>query len=316
MGYCRCIGRVAAAVLLLGILAGGAVRAADDPLAVSNALWDANNAHAIDAALALFADDAVLQLAPPRSTRYVGKAGIRTWLEENTAGHHHSEVVGTPQVAGDKATFTIELASDVFRAASISPVPFVIEIVVSGGKIKSFTAFPTAETNAKLARLSSPSPAAPAVTNPAAVVQQFSTAYNAGDAAAAVALFADTIHFKRDFPPLELAGKAAFRAQVIEVSITGHIHTEPGPVQVAGNTVTGRARVTNDFLRGIGIVAEADSTFVVENGLIVSWEIRQTPETLAAIQRATTGAAPTTPSAPPRTGGGGEASFIHRLGDG
>lgn len=143
-------------LLLVALPASLAVAAADDPLAVSNALWDANNAHAIDAALALFTDDAVLQLAPPRSTRYVGKAGIRTWLEENTAGHNHSDVVGAPQVMGDKATFTIELASDVFRAAGISPVPFVIEIVVTGGKIRSFTAFPTAETTAKLARLPSP----------------------------------------------------------------------------------------------------------------------------------------------------------------
>lgn len=130
---------------------------------------------------------------------------------------------------------------------------------------------------------------AAAATDPAAAVQQLNSAYNAGDAVAAVAAVADTIHYKRDFPPLELTGKAAFRAQVIEPGIAGHNRAEAGPVQVAGNTVTGHARVTNDFLRGIGVVAEADSTFVVENGLVFSWEIRMTPETLAAIQRATAG---------------------------
>ncbi len=157
---------------------------------------------------------------------------------------------------------------------------------------------------------------AAAATDPATAVQQFISAYNAGDANAALAVVAEAIHHKRDFPPLEVNGKAAFRSQVIEPGIAGHTHAEPGSVQVVGNTVTGHARVTNDFLRGIGVVAEADSTFVVENGLVVSWEIRSTPETLTAIQRAMADGAPTTPTGPPRTGGGGEASFIHRLGDG
>ncbi len=154
---------------------------------------------------------------------------------------------------------------------------------------------------------------AAAATDPATAVQQLNSAYNAGDANAAMAVIADNIHYKRNFPPLELTGKAAFRAQVIEPGIAAHNRAEGGPVQVAGNTVTGHAQVTNDFLRGIGVVAEADGIFVVENGLIVSWEIRMTPETVAAIQRATAGGAPT---GPPRTGGGGEASFIRRLGDG
>ncbi len=179
-------------LLLASMPASLAVAAADDPLVVSNALWDANNAHAIDAALALFADDAVLQLAPPRATRSFGKAGIRTWLAENTAGHNHSEVVGTPQVAGDKATFAIELASDVFRAAGISPVPFAIEIVVTGGKIESFTAFPTAETAAKLARLAAP-PAAAVATDSATVLQRFIATRNRYDIPGALALVTDDI---------------------------------------------------------------------------------------------------------------------------
>lgn len=157
---------------------------------------------------------------------------------------------------------------------------------------------------------------AAAATDPAAAVQQLNSAYNAGDANAAMAVIADNIHYKRDFPPLELTGKAAFRAQVIEPGIAAHTQSEAGPARVAGNTVTGHARLTNDFLRGIGVVAEGDSTYIVENGLVVSWEIVQTPETLAAIQRATAGGAPTAPTGPPRTGGGGEASFIRRLGDG
>src|SRR2546426_8839204 len=53
-----------------------------DPIAVAKAFDAAMNAHDIDAALALFADNATVHDVdqPPGKTDYAGKAQIREWL--------------------------------------------------------------------------------------------------------------------------------------------------------------------------------------------------------------------------------------------
>jgi quercetin dioxygenase-like cupin family protein len=124
-----------------------------DPASVVQAYIAAVNAHNVDAVLALYADDAVHEAipAPPGAQSvYIGKAQIRQFYQQTVVNHDHLEVVGTPQVVGDKVMYTKRIASDSFRRLGLATLDASIVAIVQGGKFTSYTAAFTPDSLAKL----------------------------------------------------------------------------------------------------------------------------------------------------------------------
>jgi ketosteroid isomerase-like protein len=110
---------------------------ATDPETIFNQFHVAVNAHDVDAALAFFADDAVVQFPnqpPPNVFR--GKAEIRTWLQGD-ADQHIQVTTEQFNVSGDKLTWIAKVVTDDVRALGIT-IEGPAEAVLEGGKFKSF----------------------------------------------------------------------------------------------------------------------------------------------------------------------------------
>ncbi len=160
-----------------------------------------------------------------------------------------------------------------------------------------------------------------AADDPATVLQRFNDARNRGDIAGALALVANDIRFVGGpfcTPDRPCSGAEAVR-QDMQQFIAMHVQlTGVGAPAVTGTTVRQRFEAHGDTIRAAGVERVlSDLTVEVRDGKIVSYlEIPDTSDAQTARALAYQGSQQGPPSAPPRTGGGGEASFIHRLGDG
>ena len=105
------------------------------PLALAQAVVAAENAHDVDAAVALFAEDAVATL--PQYTRTTPD-GIRAWQQELADQHFHGTLVA-PRVDGDRVSWTGHIWLDPLRGLGIAPLAGQWDIVVRDGRIKAFT---------------------------------------------------------------------------------------------------------------------------------------------------------------------------------
>lgn len=161
-----------------------------------------------------------------------------------------------------------------------------------------------------------------AADDPATVFQLFTDARNRGDVAGALALVTDdvrTIGGPSCPPAAPCIGVQAIRTDLENVYIPKHIQlTIVGVPQVSGTTVQVRIEAHGDIFSAAGVERiVSNGTVEVRDGKIASFisipdaSDAQTAQYLAYV-RAQQGP----PTAPPRTGGGSEASFIHRLGDG
>ncbi len=166
-----------------------------------------------------------------------------------------------------------------------------------------------------------------AADDPLTVVQRFFDARNRYDVAAAAALVTDDLRFvggPNCTPANPCIGPAGVRAELTNNMIPNHAQvTIVGTPQVTGMTVVVRSEARSDVFRAVGLERTVNiTTITVRDGKIASYSgvfDMSDPQTAQylALQRAPQGLPPTpTPPAPPRTGGGGEVSFIHRLGDG
>jgi hypothetical protein len=122
----------------------------------------------VDAGLALVADDALLKITPaPQGTPglWTGKDEIRQALQYSAVHLVKREAVGTPQVNGNNVTYNTMVSNDFFQRLGVAPVQFTTEVIVEGGKIKSFvtTIAPSEQgrvaTAAKALQAASPAPA-------------------------------------------------------------------------------------------------------------------------------------------------------------
>jgi ketosteroid isomerase-like protein len=122
---------------------------ATDPVSVFDGFNAAVNAHDVDAALAFFADDAVVQFPnqpPPNIHR--GTQQIRAWLQADAAQHIHVQTDNI-QVADDRVTGIGKVAVDSLQPLGIT-LEGPVEVVVRGGKITSFTFTVSQDTLAQL----------------------------------------------------------------------------------------------------------------------------------------------------------------------
>jgi LPXTG-motif cell wall-anchored protein len=148
----RTLTPVAVVLVILAGLFGvtiGAHAQATDPKSVFDGLHAAVNAHDVDAALAFFADNAVVQFPnqpPPNVFR--GKTEIRAWLQGD-ADQNIQVQTEQFEVAGEKMTWIAKVDVDDLRPLGIT-IEGPVEAVVQNGKITSFTFTLSQETLAKL----------------------------------------------------------------------------------------------------------------------------------------------------------------------
>ena len=123
-----------------------------DPVAVVTALYEAVNAGDVEAAVALFADGAIMNVpvSPPNMpAKYTGKAEIRLWLESEVA-QHTEYVLNETQIDEGTVTATISLSDDILQGLGIAPLEMTDEFTIQDGKITARTLVPTDESVAKM----------------------------------------------------------------------------------------------------------------------------------------------------------------------
>lgn len=125
-----------------------------DPAAVVRALDAALNAHDADAALALFADDAVIKDGDPAvgsSGNFVGKDQIRTWLAVIVDPALRFSIASSGhQVDGNSVTWSWSASIADFVPLGVDPEQGTSAALVQGGKISFYSLASSAEWRAKL----------------------------------------------------------------------------------------------------------------------------------------------------------------------
>jgi hypothetical protein len=122
-------------------------------VAVKRAFDAVLDAHDVDAALALFAGDAVLRT--PSGAALTGRPQLRAYLQQLVVENIRAETVQTRQVAPDRVTSSGRIALDPLRRLGLPWVEATADVTVREGRI---AALATALTPAAAARV----PAAPA----------------------------------------------------------------------------------------------------------------------------------------------------------
>jgi ketosteroid isomerase-like protein len=256
---------------------------ASDPVAVFDALHAAINAHDVDAALAFFAEDAIVQFPndPTLPGLFEGRSEIRKWLELDAANNIHVETSDL-QVTGGTIVYIASVDVDELRPLGITLVG-PAEITVQDGKISALTHVLNDETLAKLAAASATS-----VNDPIAVFDAFHAAINAHDLDKALSFFADdaVVHFPNsEFPnsppPNVFTGATEIRTW-LEIDAKDNIHVEVENTKLSGDTVSATASVDLDSLPPdlllVGLVE-----ITVKNGKITSFTHTLNDETLAKL---------------------------------
>ncbi len=131
------------ALVVMLALPGALYAQETDPAAVVSALAEAVNAGDVDAAMALFAADAVVKLVglpPPlhEPDTYTGAEEIRAWFEGLVAQNFEIEVE-ILKVEGDTVTTETSTWSDPTRELGVAPLVATEVYTVQDGKIKGFT---------------------------------------------------------------------------------------------------------------------------------------------------------------------------------
>ncbi len=148
--------------------------------------------------------------------------------------------------------------------------------------------------------------------DPESVVRGYYAAVNAHDLDAAMVYFADNVEARIQPPPPNstgiVTGKQQYRA-FVQGEIADNVHVDLAGLQVAGDTVTLSAMISQDSLRKRGLAPiEYRGTYVVQGGLITSIISTATAQTLAKLQAASRVAQ--VPSRMPGTGGGAASESL------
>ena len=111
-----------------------------DPVAVLDARQAAFNSGNLDAAMAFFADDAVVTMlaGTPRQAQYVGREEIRRWQEALLKDRSvRVEAVAERKVDGDTVTWTATVSRAEWKKIGVASVELWAEAIVRDGKITS-----------------------------------------------------------------------------------------------------------------------------------------------------------------------------------
>ena len=128
--------RILAAVILgLCAVSQAAERQPTDPQAVLRRYIEAQNAGDLEAALALWAEDGVM--TNTRGRKFTGIEGLRRFIQGNIARKIRQEPESI-QTVGETVTWINRESNESYRKLAVAPVQQNSEILVQGGKIKSW----------------------------------------------------------------------------------------------------------------------------------------------------------------------------------
>ena len=259
--------------------------AQDDPASVINAFFDARSRGDATAALELFAEDAVydgvglcggVSGAPP----CVGKSAIAPEIERLISGSNPT-VIGT-EVSGNVVTVRYEVRGAGPQAAGVERIINVVTAEVQGSKITSFhvgndTSDPQTATFLAFSR---------AQAAGVSVINAFYAALNAGEADAALALFADEATW------MALTGETVVGTEQIQRRVQNLVARNQQfefllTPRAQRDTVTWRTQETYEELRKLCLDAvEVNGEAVIQDGKITAFRNTRTPESEAMYQAA------------------------------
>ena len=258
-----------------------------DPVKVINALADSLNAGDVDAALSLYAPDAVLNIVPPLPGlpgTFKGLKEIRGWLEILVGMNLKLEGVEILQVEGDIVKIKVITSSDFARGFNMAFMEFNEEHTIQDGKIKGYTVTITEESAKKLQA---------AMANQAEkenVLTAMADALNAGDVEATMALFTDDAITKALFgdarPPSSHIGREQVRA-FMEKIVAGNFKIQVEILQVLGDIAITRSKTWMDKTIQLGIAPlDYIEIYSIQDGKIKGFVDIATDETVAKIKAA------------------------------
>jgi hypothetical protein len=130
-------------------------------------------------------------------------------------------------------------------------------------------------------------PTTGSLMTPDQVLKAYYLALNSGDLESALALFHDrAVRLDTAVPGRIIEGRAQIEGG-LRARIADHIAVEATGYQVQGNTVTCFAKVYTDYARRLGFApVEEKVEVIIDDGLIRSFAITVTPESLARIAAA------------------------------
>src|SRR5258708_36428925 len=158
-----------------------------DPASVYKAAVDAVNAHNVDAVTALFAPDAVVELAGDPQGIFNGQQAIQGWFKSLFDQNIHIDA-GKPQVTGSVLISVDKVSLAPWQQQGVGPLDNIAQVVIQGDKIKSLVLSLTPEAEAKLTAAMAK---APAGTDPESLIRTGDALLNAHNVDAASALFTD-----------------------------------------------------------------------------------------------------------------------------
>jgi len=258
-----------------------------DPAKVLNALADSLNAGDVDAAITLYAPDAVINIVPPLPglpDTFTGLKEVRGWLEILVGMKLKIEGLEMLQMEGDKAKIKIIISSDLTRGLNIAFLELIEEYIIQGGKIKGYTISITEESAEKMQA---------AMANQAEkenVLTAMADALNAGDLDATMALFTDDaivkILFGNVLPPESYIGSEQvlfFMGNLVAMNFKIQVEI----LQVLGDIAITRSKTWTDPTIQLGIAPlEMIETYHIEDGKIKGFVSILTDETVAKLKAA------------------------------
>lgn len=258
-----------------------------DPAKVLNALADSLNAGDVDAAITLYAPDAVINIVPPLPglpDTFTGLKEVRGWLEILVGMKLKIEGLEMLQMEGDKAKIKIKISSDLTRGLNIAFLELIEEYIIQGGKIKGYTISITEESAEKMQA---------AMANQAEkekVLTAMADALNAGDVEATMALFTDDAIIKALFgdalPPESCIGREQVRL-FMEDLVANNFKIQIEILQVLGDIAVTRTKTWHDFTIQLGIAPlDYIEIYPIQDGKIKGFVDIATDETVAKLKAA------------------------------
>jgi hypothetical protein len=237
-------------------------------------LISALNAGDVDAAVSLFADDALAQPASQSREVFSGRTEIRVWIERLVSGHIWAELAPSYTGSAAEVTWSTNVWLDGWRDLGVAPAELLVHVTVRSGLISGLDSNLAPDSAERVA----------AGTAARDLVNQLLAVLNAGDLDAAIALFAANI---------EIEGALGDRIHGIEEArayyarlIAGNLALTPAPAHwiVSGDRVSGSYGLSVESLRALGVTsAETLGDFYIRDGRITRIVARFTPGTAAAI---------------------------------
>jgi len=260
-----------------------ALAQATDPASVYSALVTAQNAHNVDAAAALFDDNAVVVLS---EQALMGKAEITAWLQAE-ATQNFQDTPGTPQINGNTLISQDQITSQTFTQEGMSSASENIQVVVDNGKITTYVARLTVPSEqAIVTAIQNVKPP----TDPISVVAAVQAADNQGDTATSASYYAADAVIS-GVPSATSSGIYAGTDAItayLQQQATQHIRImNPIRVMVTSTLVLSTAQVTDDTWKKLGVAPlEVFTYFEVVNGKIECQIVNLTPTSLVKLAAA------------------------------